>query len=344
MKIRVGLLVGYNGSAYHGLQLNNDLHTIEKTIAQSLLKTGAITQQNAEDPRKIHMKSSSRTDKGVHAAFNLVSAKISVPITPEFVNSLRDALLQESIHLYDIVRLPKSIIPSKQADSRIYEYVVPTFFLMQSSFSQEVHEMQKSDILKEKFGVWRDYPESLVDQIVGYTSLKEDIQVFNEILQKYLGTQDFHNFTKQNTDKGTKRYIRSIVVSDPYTSDGIEYVKLEITGQSFLLHQIRKMVFFAMLLCRYQRNNIDIKFSMAFSNQSIHVPKSPSQYLLLDKPIFHRLRKGSSIECIEVDESQREEYKKTVIYPEIYKRKNLIGFFASLDSVRFHRENMVFLD
>ncbi|KAH9411609.1 putative tRNA pseudouridine synthase [Ordospora pajunii] len=344
MKIRVGLLLGYNGSAYHGLQLNNDLHTIEKTIAQCLLSTGAITQQNAEDPRKIHIKSSSRTDKGVHAAFNLVSVKISVPITPEFVSCLRNTLSQECIHLYDVVRLPKSIIPSKQADARIYEYVVPTFFLMQSNFSQEVDEMQRSDMSKEKFGLWREYPESLIDQVVGYTSPKEDIQTFNEILQKYLGTQDFHNFTKQNTDKGTKRYIRSITVSDTYTSDGIEYIKLEITGQSFLLHQIRKMVFFAMLLCRYQRSSIDIKFGMAFGKQTIHVPKSPSQYLLLDKPIFHRLRKGSSIECIEVDEIQREEYKKAVIYPEIHQRKNLIGFFASFDSVRFHRENMIFLD
>lgn len=38
------------------------------------------------------------------------------------------------------------------------------------------------------------------------------------------------------------RYIISFTASDPFIKDGLEYVLLKIKGQSFMLHQIRKMI------------------------------------------------------------------------------------------------------
>ncbi|KMV66292.1 pseudouridine synthase [Encephalitozoon cuniculi EcunIII-L] len=345
MKIRVGLLVGYDGSRYHGLQFNKDLDTVEKKIVECLLRMDAISERNAGDPRKIHIKSSSRTDKGVHAALNLVSVKIELGVSPELVSGLRELLSKEGIHLYDIVRLTKSIVPSKQAISRTYEYIVPTYFLAEGDFSREVEVLSQGDEECRGDRIGRVYPESMIDSVVGYTSSEDDTRVFSTILQKYVGTKDFHNFTKLNNEKGSTRYIKSIIVSDAYTDNGVEYVKISITGQSFLLHQIRKMVLFAVLLCRYSRNAVDSKFDMVFSRHNIHVPKGPSEYLLLDKPIFHKLRRGDgTTEHIGVSDSDREEYKRSTIYPKIHERKNLTSFFACMDSVRFHRENIVFID
>ncbi|AFM98131.1 pseudouridine synthase [Encephalitozoon hellem ATCC 50504] len=345
MKIRAGLLVGYDGSGYHGLQFNKELDTIEKKVVDCLLSVGAISERNAEDPKKIHIKSSSRTDKGVHAAFNLISVKIEVCITPELVSRLRTLLSQEGIHLYDIVKLTKSTVPSKQAISRTYEYVVPTFFLTEGNFSEEAEALKQKDGEHRAGGIKRDYPEDVVESVTGYRSSPDDIKAFESILQKYIGTKDFHNFTKLNNEKGTKRYIKSITITDPYVSEDVEYVRISITGQSFLLHQIRKMVLFAVLLCKYSRNSVDQKFSIAFNKQNVHVPKGPSEYLLLDKPVFHKLRRGDgSTEDIDVSDSDREEYKRSFIYPRIHQRKNLIGFFACLDSVRFHKENIAFID
>lgn len=345
MKIRAGLLVGYDGSGCHGLQFNNDLDTIERRVVRCLLAAGAISERNADDPRKIHIKSSSRTDKGVHAALNLVSVKIELAITPELVSSLRGLLREEGIHLYSIIRLTKSVVPSKQAISRAYEYVVPTFFLMQGNLSQEVELQRQEDQACKRSGVKRDYPDAVLDSVVGYTSPKDDVKAFSDILQKYIGTKDFRNFTKLSNEKGSRRYIKSIAVSAPYVCDGVEYVRVSIAGQSFLLHQIRKMVFFAVLLCRYYRDRAGPKFDMVFGPQSIHVPKSPSEYLLLDKPTFHKLRRGDgTLEDIQVDDADREDYKTNVIYPRIHQRKNLVGFFAALDSARFHRENIAFMD
>ncbi|AFN82851.1 pseudouridine synthase 2 [Encephalitozoon romaleae SJ-2008] len=345
MKIRAGLLVGYDGSRYHGLQFNKELDTIEKRVVECLLQVEAISERNADDPKKIHIKSSSRTDKGVHAALNLISVKIEICITSELVSRLRTLLAKEGIHLYNIVRLTKSTVPSRQAISRTYEYIVPTFFLTKGDLTEEAEALKQKDGEHRIRDTKRDYPENIVESVVGHKSSEDDIKAFGSILQKYIGTKDFHNFTKLNNEKGSKRYIKSITVTDPYVSEGVEYVRISITGQSFLLHQIRKMVLFAVLLCKYSRSSVDPKFNMVFSKQNVHVPKGPSGYLLLDKPVFHKLRRGEgSTEDIGVSDSHREEYKRNVIYPRIHQRKNLIGFFACLDSVRFHKENIGFIE
>jgi tRNA pseudouridine38-40 synthase len=343
MKIRAGLLVGYSGRGYHGLQLNNGLNTIEKAISECLAEAGAISKANAADPSKIHMKSASRTDKGVHAVLNLVSMKIQVEASNELAGRMRELLKQRGVHLYKIMRLTKRNIPSKQAESRVYEYVVPVYFLKESSYGEEVEELRRRDAEAVKLGVRRTYPDDALKDIFGHRASAEDIALFGETLQRYVGTKNFHNFTNLANAKGTRRYIKSVTVSDPYVFDGVEYTRVTFHGQSFLLHQIRKMVFFALLLCRYSRRDIEAKFARAFCSEAMHIPKSPAEYLFLDRPIFSALRRDKGLEAIEVDERSRTAYKEDVIYPIVHDRSNLFSFLFSLDAVRFHSSNMLFL-
>ena len=63
----MAIVGGYNGTGYHGLQLNNDVQTIEDEIRRAIFKAGAMRESNFEDLGKIDWTRSSRTDKGVHA-------------------------------------------------------------------------------------------------------------------------------------------------------------------------------------------------------------------------------------------------------------------------------------
>ncbi|KAF5141758.1 trna pseudouridine synthase a [Vairimorpha ceranae] len=343
MKIKAGFCIGYIGTGYSGLQLNGDYNTIEKAISECLFSCSAISSQNAKDPSKIHLKSSSRTDKGVHAAFNLISCKIECQITDVFFQKLKECLFSKNIYLYKILRLTKSFIPTNLTISRTYEYILPTYFLAKSNFSAECSDLIAKDLNRDKM-TKREYNEKDIEQIFGYLADKDDIKYFCDIFTKFLGTKNFHNFTTLSNHKGKQRYIKNIEFSNAYVIDDIEYIKITIEGQSFLLHQIRKMIYFSVLLCRYKRNEFSTIFEKVFSDEYLHVPKGPSQYLLLDSPKFLPLKdKGKMNDTLEINLDEKNEYKVNVIYKCIHDKQNLKYFLACLDSSRFYNDELNYL-
>jgi tRNA pseudouridine38-40 synthase len=77
-KRKVALLVAYNGAAYQGLQRNPNAKTIEDVLEAAMHAAGAVSNDNVGTLQKISWSKAGRTDKGVHAAGQVISCKLIV--------------------------------------------------------------------------------------------------------------------------------------------------------------------------------------------------------------------------------------------------------------------------
>ncbi|KAF3480457.1 tRNA pseudouridine synthase 1 [Arthroderma uncinatum] len=172
----------------------------------------------------------------------------------------------------------------------------------------------------------------------------ERINRINEALNLYVGTKNFHNYTIQKTfrDPSAKRLIKSFKISrDPVVINGTEWLSLKVHGQSFMMHQIRKMVAMVALLVRC---GADIhRIEESYKRPRIPIPKAPGLGLLLERPIFDGYnKKAADLGREPIDfskyEKEMDDFKLKEIYQRIFTEegeKHAFGnFFNHIDSYR----------
>ena len=167
------------------------------------------------------------------------------------------------------------------------------------------------------------------------------------VLSRYTGTHNFHNYTihKHFRDPAAKRHVKSFLVSDdPLLVNGTEWLSLKVHGQSFMMHQIRKMVSMAALVVRCGTHEGRIQDS--FQDDRLSIPRAPGLGLLLERPVFDsynkNLRHKGGPERAEVAfDAYREEmeaFKQREIYERIWREEGrgmlFHGLFAAIDSLR----------
>ncbi|KAL2848822.1 pseudouridine synthase [Aspergillus pseudoustus] len=123
-KKKVAVLIGYSGTGYKGMQLSATEKTIEGDLFTAFVAAGAISKANATDPKKSSFVRCARTDKGVHAAGNVVSLKMIVE-DPDIIQKINEKLSSQ-IRVWDIIQANKSFSSYQMCDSRIYEYLIPS--------------------------------------------------------------------------------------------------------------------------------------------------------------------------------------------------------------------------
>ncbi len=117
-------MIGYAGTGYKGMQINDKEKTIEGDLFKAFVEAGAISKANADDPKKSSLVRCARTDKGVHAAGNVISLKLIIE-DPEVVPKI-NAALPAQIRVWGIQRTNAAFSCYQAVDSRWYEYLIPT--------------------------------------------------------------------------------------------------------------------------------------------------------------------------------------------------------------------------
>ncbi|KAF2729959.1 tRNA pseudouridine synthase-like protein [Polyplosphaeria fusca] len=123
-KRKVAVMLGYSGTGYKGMQIDKKQKTIEGDLFAAFVAAGAISKANADDPKKSSLVRCARTDKGVHAAGNVISLKLI--IEDEDIVQKINSHLSPQIRIWGLQRTTGSFSCYQACDSRWYEYLIPT--------------------------------------------------------------------------------------------------------------------------------------------------------------------------------------------------------------------------
>ncbi|GAA5828905.1 hypothetical protein JCM3770_004324, partial [Rhodotorula araucariae] len=306
-KRKVAVLLGYNGIGYKGSQINPGMETIEGEVFKAFAKAGAISEDNSSNPQKVSLARAARTDAGVHAALNVLTLKLILsppskdPSTP--LEEHLNAFLPPAIRVWSVLRVQGSFDPRRLCDQRQYEYTLPTHVLlgpkpstpMAQALARARAELAAPphkgalELASETFWAGQAVESTFGDDIVAKKAWRINAGAMaqaREFLAAYEGSHNFYNFTvgKDFRDRSCQRVMRKLELSEPFVVNDTEYVSVTFIGQSFMLHQIRKMI--GLFILALRSGSPASLVPETFGPSRIHVPKAPALGLLLVAPHY----------------------------------------------------------
>lgn len=107
--------MAYDGTAYHGWQVQPGLATIQGILEEIL---------SGIEGSSVHVMGSGRTDSGVHALGQVAAFDITNPIPPDNLRRAVNRLLPEDIRVFDAAETASDFHPRYHAIAKTYEYRV----------------------------------------------------------------------------------------------------------------------------------------------------------------------------------------------------------------------------
>ncbi|KFK34456.1 hypothetical protein AALP_AA5G147600 [Arabis alpina] len=356
---KVAIFIAFCGVGYQGMQKNPGAKTIEGELEEALFHAGAVPESERGKPKLYDFARSARTDKGVSAIGQVVSGRFFVD-PPGFVDRL-NSNLPDQIRVFGYKKVTKLFSSKKFCDRRRYVYLIPVFALdpishrdreaviaslgsgeeyvkcfecsergrkipnVQSDISSNTSSALRTVINSEALSLVAKKNKFCYDE-----ELKER---FNRILGYYVGLYNFHNFTTRMKadDPAANRYIISFTANSVITLDGIEFIKCEVLGKSFMLHQIRKMMGLAVAIMRNcaPESLIHTAFS---KDVNITVPMAPEVGLYLDECFFasynEKFEDSYEEVSMEAYKEEAEAFKLKYIYSHIGSAERKYGSVA----------------
>jgi tRNA pseudouridine38-40 synthase len=110
---RIRITVSYDGTGYHGWQLQPQLATIQGALE------GVLSEIEG---RRVHVDGSGRTDAGVHALAQVAACTLTNPIPLPNLKKAMNRLLPQDIRVLETAEAAPSFHPRYDAAAKTYEY------------------------------------------------------------------------------------------------------------------------------------------------------------------------------------------------------------------------------
>jgi len=241
------LTIAYDGTEFHGWQIQSEKPTIQGEIVNVLRQ---LTQEH------VYLHGAGRTDAGVHALGQVGSFRTQSALSAEEFQRALNALLPQTIRIVGSEEVGPDFDARWSARGKIYRY-----------------RIYRGKVVPPM--IWRyvlHYPFPL------------DEVAMRDAAARFAGTHDFASFAastgseEDDKERSTEREIFSTELAR--TAEGEELV-FTVRGRSFLRYMVRKMVGTLLDVGRGRLKPDDIDRLYELRNRSKSGPTVPPQGLVM---------------------------------------------------------------
>jgi tRNA pseudouridine38-40 synthase len=245
---------------------------VEDVLEAALFQAGLITESNVGEIRKSGWSRSSRTDKGVHAAGVICSAKLQTLNADEIIPRTAP-FLPDDMQLFAAYRTSRNFYVRRACGMRQYEYLLPESWLPEGpdALARWKHALS---LFKGNHN-FHNFSAS------GRPKLNSDESYIDPADHKSMYQRDMRLFAARRTDM--QQLYRNVLAVTPERVEigGVVYQRVTLLGISFVYHQIRRMIGGA-LACAHGVIDPEVLRIAIEAPFKVRIPLAPAQFLLLD--------------------------------------------------------------
>jgi tRNA pseudouridine38-40 synthase len=200
----VALTLAYEGTGFAGWQRQPDARTVQAVLEDVL----AVI-----DERPVTTVAAGRTDAGVHALGQVVSARLHSPLPPDVLVRAINVRLPEDVRVVAARDVPPGFDARRAATAKTYRYTI---------------------------ALGAD-PGPFVRRVVWHIPQRLDVAAMQSAAGLLVGRHDFAAFQAAGGDVKTsvRRLSESALLDEPGPP---RYLRYQITGSGFLRHMVRNIV------------------------------------------------------------------------------------------------------
>ncbi|HKO45050.1 MAG TPA: tRNA pseudouridine(38-40) synthase TruA [Pyrinomonadaceae bacterium] len=238
------LTLQYDGTDFHGWQMQGDLRTVQGEL------TNALSQI---DSRPVIVHGSGRTDAGVHALGQVASVNLQKQITAEKLRAAINGNVGKDLRAMAVETVSDEFHARYSALDKTYRYRIVNARVISPFLVRYAH----------------------------HEARPLDAERMTEVARLFLGEHDWTAFSSAQSNSETKtRTVTAVDVSE-HRDEGSRIVDVSITAEGFLRYMVRSIVGSLMAVGRGEMDKDLVQRAIEEGERSVVAATAPACGLTL---------------------------------------------------------------
>lgn len=240
------LILQYDGTDFHGWQIQDDLRTVQGELSRVL---------SLLDDREVIVQGSGRTDAGVHAEGQVASVHLYREMSPQKLRSAINGNLARDARVLFVAFAPEDFHARYSAVSKTYCYRLVHGGVISPFWTRFAH----------------------------HEARPLDLDRMRRCAEKFIGEHDWTAFSAAQTDAGSRlRDITKMEITDGWDGRGrCHLIAFTVTANGFLRYMVRSIVGTLLAVGRGEIDNETVTRAIQQGDRNLVGPTAPACGLTL---------------------------------------------------------------